>query len=135
MAYILMADRRPKAMTMAAGYLAKEGHRVTVLDNGQDAIDRLRQELPDVLVLAVLMPRKDGFIVLDELRLLDPDHSVGVILLVSIGSLGEPSRWWENLYIDSYLLDSANHWSIILAVEQLLFRSVLPRVGLNSNRD
>ena len=49
-------------------FLEKEGWKVTEAGNGREGLERLAQDLVDVVVLDLMMPEMDGFEVLDELR-------------------------------------------------------------------
>ncbi len=48
--------------------LEAEGYQVEVLDNGDEALQRIAANIFDVLVLDVMLPGKDGFTVMSELR-------------------------------------------------------------------
>jgi signal transduction histidine kinase/DNA-binding response OmpR family regulator len=65
---ILVADDRPDNVTLLARYLEYEGYdQVTAMD-GIDALNKVRDELPDLVLLDVNMPNKDGFEVLEDIR-------------------------------------------------------------------
>jgi DNA-binding response OmpR family regulator len=48
--------------------LTHEGYEIEVLSNGNDALKYLEKELPDLLILDVMLPGIDGFSVLEEIR-------------------------------------------------------------------
>jgi len=48
--------------------LSHEGYEIEVLSNGNDALKYLENELPDLLILDVMLPGIDGFSVLEEIR-------------------------------------------------------------------
>jgi DNA-binding response OmpR family regulator len=63
-----VADDRPDNVTLLARYLEYEGYdQVTAMD-GIDALNKVRDELPDLVLLLVNMPNKDGFEVLEDIR-------------------------------------------------------------------
>jgi CheY-like chemotaxis protein len=127
MAYVLLVDDEPESITIASRYLASKGHRTAVLPDGREAIARLREEAPDVLVIETMMPFADGYMVLQELKQFYPDDRVSVIVITSIAADGEPLRDWSMAAIDSYVLAhrdaQAVAWQIVLTVEDLLNRS------------
>lgn len=93
MAYILFADDEPGSVQIAAAYLAREGHRTVVVGDGRQALDRVTEEAPDLLVTDVLMPYVDGFLVIAELCSRYPEKRVPVVLLTALGADGEPPRF------------------------------------------
>lgn len=48
--------------------LKKEGFEVELVKNGQQALDKLKESKPDILLLDLIMPKRDGFSVLEEIR-------------------------------------------------------------------
>ena len=58
------------ALASKAAYLQAEGHRVVVALDGAQALARIRQRRPDLLLLDVMMPTVDGWQVLNELEVL-----------------------------------------------------------------
>jgi len=48
--------------------LSHEGYEVEVLTDGKEALKHLEKELPDLLILDVMLPGLDGFTVLEEIR-------------------------------------------------------------------
>jgi len=123
MAHILFADDEPRAIESAAAYLRRKGHRTVVVNSGEAALEQIRQELPDILVIDAMMPRVDGFLVIQELRCNLPGNGVDVVLLTNIAADGEPLRDWS-MPIQSYVLREKDHqhmkWQVVLAIEQLL---------------
>ena len=127
MAYVLLVDDEPESITIASRYLASKGHRTAVLPDGREAIARLREEAPDVLVIDTMMPFADGYMVIQELQQLYSRDHVSVIVLTRIAADGEPLRDWSMSAVDSYVLahrdTQALAWQVVLTVEQLLHQS------------
>lgn len=59
--------------------LEVEGHCVRVVNDGAEAITAFRNEMPDLTILDLNLPVKDGEEVLDEIRLLSPDLPVLIL--------------------------------------------------------
>ncbi|ARJ65248.1 hybrid sensor histidine kinase/response regulator [Magnetospirillum sp. ME-1] len=57
---ILLAEDNAFNQKVAAGLLSREGHRVTVAGNGLEALDKLRQENFDLILMDMQMPEMDG---------------------------------------------------------------------------
>ncbi|HZQ34291.1 MAG TPA: response regulator [Dehalococcoidia bacterium] len=67
MAHVLIVDDEPTIRRLVQTVLELEGHKVTTADDGQQALDRVGEQPPDVLVLDVRLPGIDGWEVLRRL--------------------------------------------------------------------
>ena len=77
---ILIADDEPDLRRMLTAYLKAEGFEPSVAADGPQALERMRTEAPDLVVLDVGMPGIDGFEVLQRIR---ADSDVPVIMLTA----------------------------------------------------
>ena len=69
---ILIADDEPNILVSLEYLMKREGYTVHLARDGQEALDVLRQAQPRLVLLDVMMPRKNGFEVCQELRADDP---------------------------------------------------------------
>lgn len=76
MATILVVDDRQEIRATFQVVLERHGHEVVTAGNGQEAIDRYRVHLPDVVILDMFMPVMNGFDALFLLRQEFPDAPV-----------------------------------------------------------
>jgi class 3 adenylate cyclase len=67
-ASVLVVDDDPVNRTLLARSLEREGHRHTTAENGRQAVELLRAEPFDAVLLDVLMPEMDGYEVLAEIQ-------------------------------------------------------------------
>jgi DNA-binding response OmpR family regulator len=65
---VLMAEDEPEVLEIMSRKVASEGYAVITARDGQEAWDKIQQESPDVIVLDLVMPKKNGFEVLRRLR-------------------------------------------------------------------
>ncbi|CAG7650349.1 Transcriptional regulatory protein WalR [Paenibacillus solanacearum] len=65
---ILVAEDDPEIREVIRLYLQKNDYEVVLADNGDDAVRLARTELPDLAILDVLLPGKDGFDVCKDIR-------------------------------------------------------------------
>jgi signal transduction histidine kinase len=80
---ILVADDKPDNVTLLSRYLQYEGYDHVVAQDGLEALDKVRDELPDLVLLDVNMPHKDGFTVLEEIRADPAVAHIPVIILTA----------------------------------------------------
>lgn len=65
---ILVVEDEPSIAEVVALYLRRAGYQVQTIGDGEAALKRLDQQLPDLLVLDVMLPGVDGFSILRWLR-------------------------------------------------------------------
>lgn len=62
-----------------------EGYKVTLVDNGDKVIPEVKKKTPDIILLDVLLPKRDGFSVLSLLKEDDGLKKIPVIMLTNLG--------------------------------------------------
>lgn len=65
---ILIAEDDPNSLHLLKKYLESKGHQVIGALNGQEALEKCAEQKPEVLLLDVMMPKLDGWAVLQKLR-------------------------------------------------------------------
>ena len=68
---ILVVDDEPNIVDILRFNLQREGYEVLAAYDGQEGLDNARSEGPDLILLDVMLPEKDGFQVCEELRKTD----------------------------------------------------------------
>lgn len=77
---VIVIDDEKAIVDIIKFNLEKEGYRVIVAYDGEEGIQKINEENPDMAILDVMMPIKDGFQVLKEVRL---SHDLPVIMLTA----------------------------------------------------
>lgn len=85
MATILVVDDEEPILELLRFNLEKEGYQVCVAKNGQEALERVEKEHPDLLVLDVMLPGMDGLEVCRILRLNPRFQQIPIIMLTAKG--------------------------------------------------
>ena len=83
---ILIVDDNEDAADMLALLLTSEGHKVDVVYRATDAIDRVAQQHPDVVLLDIGMPHMDGYAVVRALR---AHHGIA-LRVIALTGYGRP---------------------------------------------
>ena len=79
---ILVVDDESRMRRFMHMNLDLEGYRVIEAENGLEAVNRAREDLPDMVLLDVMMPEMDGF---EALRLIRETSNVPIIMLTVKG--------------------------------------------------
>ena len=81
---ILMVDDEPANLALLGALLAPEGYNLVKAKNGEEALKYLSDNVPDLILLDIMMPGISGFSVLIEIRKDERTKTVPVILLTSL---------------------------------------------------
>mgnify|MGYP001102917340 FL=1 len=82
---ILIADDEPNILISLEFLMKREGYEVHLARDGQEALDALRREHPRLVLLDVMMPKKTGFEVCQEVRNDDAIRSTLILMLTAKG--------------------------------------------------
>lgn len=85
--------------------LEKEGYTVHISPNGQDALEYIKKNLPDLVILDLIMPMMDGFTVLKEVKSSAVTQHIPVIVASNLGQKEDIDKSKE-LGATDYILKS-----------------------------
>jgi DNA-binding response OmpR family regulator len=92
-ARILIIDDDPDFVAATKTVLESKLYEVLVAYDGDEGLEKTRQERPDLIILDIIMPRQDGFKVCEEIKD-DPELAeIPVIILTSLSQ-----RWGETTF-------------------------------------
>jgi DNA-binding response OmpR family regulator len=131
MARILIADDDADIRQVLVVALVDRGHEVAAARDGAVAVTMLTEGTPDLVVLDVMMPERDGFQVLDELTASGLRDLTRVIMLTANGSEQDASRVFE-LGADGYSTKPFDSDELVAQIEELL---ALSNEELKSRRE
>lgn len=119
MAKILAVDDERHIARLVQVNLERQGHQVTVAYDGEEALQKVAQERPDLIVCDVMMPRKDGFQVLAELKADPSTADIPVIMLTAKAQDADVFRGWSS-GVDCYLTKPFQPQELINFVQRVL---------------
>jgi DNA-binding response OmpR family regulator len=77
----LIVDDEPMARTLLRLMLVRAGFNVSEAENGFDALEKVKKDQPDLILLDVMMPGMDGFTVCETLRSENTTLTLPIIML------------------------------------------------------
>ncbi|MBK8984522.1 MAG: response regulator [Chloroflexi bacterium] len=78
---VLIVDDEPMARTLLRLMLVRAGFNVAEAEDGYDALNKVKQSQPDIVLLDVMMPGMDGFAVCEKLRRGKETSTLPIIML------------------------------------------------------
>ncbi|KAB7707205.1 response regulator [Bacillus aerolatus] len=118
-AAVLLAEDELAISQVLKAYLVKAGFEVVQAFDGQQALDLFHSELPDLVLLDVMMPKADGWTVLKEIR---QTSSCPVIMLTALGDVNYRLEGLNN-GADDYITKPFNGEEVVARVKAVLRRS------------
>ncbi len=82
---IMVVDDDPDLVEAVSMKLESKNYRVVKAYDGEEAIEKIKEEKPDLVILDVMMPRKNGWVVCDEIKTDDGLKSIIVVMLTAVG--------------------------------------------------
>jgi DNA-binding response OmpR family regulator len=79
---VLVVDDEPDAVYLLQEFLVAKGYEVLTASDGEEALRKVKEERPHVMLLDVRMPGMNGLEVLKRVR--EMDHEVGVIMVTAV---------------------------------------------------
>ena len=102
MARILVADDNAEIRHLVGSILTEDGHKVSFAQDGQEALDMIVAEGPDLVILDIMMPKKDGYMVMKEMKASGVREGTKVMILTAKTAESEWVRGYK-LGADQYV--------------------------------
>ncbi len=97
---ILLIEDDPDFVEVITRVLKTRPYQIAVAYNGDEGLQKIREEKPDLILLDIMMPKKDGFIVADEISKDASLIDVPILALTSFSeSLGQPFSFKVSEYL------------------------------------
>ena len=89
MSKVLLVEDDPFLSSLLKNRLQKEGIEITLAEDGEEALNFLKSTKPDLILLDLILPKKSGFEVMEEIRS-DPQMQSQEMPIIIISNLGQP---------------------------------------------
>jgi DNA-binding response OmpR family regulator len=116
---ILAADDDPQLLRLVTRNLQLEGYDVLAASDGQQALTQIEQEVPDLVLLDVMMPKMDGFTVCHRVR----EFSTVPIIIVTARGQDQDKVRGLDLGADDYLTKPFSVDELLARVRAVLRRT------------
>jgi DNA-binding response OmpR family regulator len=85
MSHILIVEDEDFLIRALEDNLVAEGYKIDIARNGEEAVEKVGENKPDLILLDILMPKKDGFYVLGEIKKNPEWKLIPVIVMSNLG--------------------------------------------------
>jgi CheY-like chemotaxis protein len=97
---ILIVDDDPDFVEVTSRILKTRPYEITSACNGEEGVQKIREQRPDLILLDIMMPKKDGYIVADEISRDDTLSNIPIIAITSfVDYTGQPFPFKVSEYL------------------------------------
>ncbi len=116
---ILIADDEQNIVISLEFLMKREGFEVLVANDGEEAIRRIRADQPDLVLLDVMMPKKSGFEVCQEIK---ADPALGGVRILMLTAKGRDTEVAKGLALgaDAYMTKPFSTRELVDKVRSML---------------
>ncbi len=126
LANILIADDDPDIREAVKIILETQPYKLTFASNGEECLEQVKKNTPDLIVLDLLMPQKDGFEVIKELRAYHSYPRIPILILTAVTKEAGDRRYeletGLSLDVDDYIEKPIQPNDLIHRVEKILVK-------------
>lgn len=115
---ILICDDDPVILRLVQVNLELEGYDVLLAHHGEEAYEVATAELPDLIILDIMMPRWDGYRTCQELKANEKTHSIPVVFLSAKAQASDIQKG-KDIGVDEYLTKPFDPSDLVDVVERL----------------
>ena len=118
---ILVADDESDIRNLTKIILEKNGYQVSLATNGVEALQKAEDELPDLILLDVVMPDKSGWEVCKILKSQEKTKHISIIISTVLSTtFGNNGRYAEKARANGYLPKPFNEQELLTKVKKYL---------------
>jgi DNA-binding response OmpR family regulator len=115
---ILLVDDDPEIIESLKVALTAKGYEIMVARDGNQGLAMAEREIPNLVILDMMMPKRSGFLVLEKLRRTQKDPTRVIMITANEGS--RHKAYAEMLGVDDYIRKPFAMDRLIESVERLL---------------
>ena len=112
---ILFVDDSPTERKLMQQALEGKGYNLISANDGEEALEKVSQKKPDLVLLDIILPRKNGFQVCRQIKT-SPDTKDVKIILISSKSQDSDRFWGLKQGADDYLTKPVSHEALLASV-------------------
>jgi two-component system, OmpR family, alkaline phosphatase synthesis response regulator PhoP len=116
---VLVVDDIPQNLELMRAFLEELPVKVVTAVDGMDALEKVQQYNPDLVLLDVMMPRMSGFQVCRKLKADERTHDIQVLMVTALNELGDIEEA-SDCGTDDFVSKPVNKFELLTRVRSLL---------------
>lgn len=132
--YLLVVDDIPDILNLLDATLTFKGYRVVTARDGEEALVKIKQEKPALIIADILMPKMDGFTLVHHLRLNPETRDIPIVFLSATYVAPEDRDFALAIGVNQFIEKPVDLESFLPIISELLSRRVSSQ-GTMSDRE
>jgi len=116
---VLVVEDNEQSRELLVAYLDTLGCQVVAANDGIEAMEEIQAQMPDLILLDVMMPRMSGFEVCRKLKSVPATREIPIIMVTALNELGDIERGVES-GTDDFISKPVNRLELTTRVRSLL---------------
>ncbi|MDY0094886.1 MAG: response regulator [Candidatus Vecturithrix sp.] len=117
---ILVVDDYAENVELVQELLVTNGYQVTPAYSGEEALEKIKREIPDLILLDIMMPKIDGYQVCEELRKNEETKEIPIIFVTAKTEVKDWTHAIFNVGVNSYITKPINPKKLLEKVKSVL---------------
>ena len=122
MGYTLIVEDSATERSIISGYLQEVGINVSVALSGEEALEKIQQDFPDLILLDVVLPGRSGFEICRQLKGSENTNQIPIILC-STKDTDMDKFWGMKQGADAYIPKPVDKEELVDKVKELIDRA------------
>ncbi len=118
--YLLVVEDIPDILRLLETTLSFKGYRVITARNGEEALEAIQKETPQMIISDILMPKMDGFSLLHRLRINSETRKIPVVFLSATYVAPEDKTFALTIGVTRFIEKPINIEEFMQTIEELL---------------
>jgi CheY-like chemotaxis protein len=116
---VLVVDDNPQNVELLAAFLEALPVKIVTAVDGIDALEKVRANHPDLILLDIMMPRMSGFGVCEKLKKDPATRDIQILMVTALNELGDIERATD-CGTDDFISKPVNKFELLTRVKSLL---------------
>jgi len=124
---LLLVDDDHDILTSMQAALEPTGAVIETANNGNKAVELAEKNLPDIIVLDMMLPGRSGFLVLEKLKAKKPKNSKPFVIMITGNTGARHKMFAESLGVSEYFTKPVKMDKLIATAEKLMSPAPAPQ--------